>query len=187
MDGGGFFCNEDRALAFQQGDEDALAFFFHAFHPALTHFSYRWVKAVPLAEEIAAGAFVKAWGMRRKLCTCAGIRAYLYRIVQRDSQLALRREQRRAQAYSSLHPSSDSADAVFQHLVRSETYRLVHAAIQQLAPGYRKVIMMHFIDGKSTGEIARELKAPLNTIKAQKLKGLKALRKAFLRPLLLLF
>ena len=187
MQGNGNLYAEEHALAFQQGDESALAFFFGEFHPSLTLFAFQWVKNRQIAQDIASEAFVKTWRMHWKLDTYTGIRAYLYKTVRRDSQLAQRREKRRAEVHNFSELETFCSDTPFQHLVRSETYRLIHAALKTLSPGYRKVITMHFIDGKSTGEIARELNAPLNTIKAQKLKGLRALRKTLLRPILFLF
>jgi RNA polymerase sigma-70 factor (ECF subfamily) len=175
---------ESIALLFQQGEESALSFFYEEFFPALTLFASRWVRSREIAEEIASEAFIKTWKMHHKLGSFAAIRAYLYRTVCRDSLRAEKREQRRERLHNLVGADVILLDTPFQHLVRSEAYRQVHAAIRELSPGYRKIITMHFLEGKSTGEIARELNAPVNTIKAQKLKGLKALRKKLIKPLL---
>lgn len=177
--------HEFQAALFRQGNESALAFFYREFLPALTLFAFRWVKNHQLAQEIASEAFVKTWRMHHKLDSYAGIRAYLYTTVRRDCQHALRQERSRAEFHRILTAETDSLDTPFHHLLQAETYRLVHSALKDLAPGYRKVITMHFIEGKTTGQIARELNAPVNTIKAQKLKGLKALRKKFMNALFL--
>ena len=175
------------ASLFQEGDESALAFFYREFHPALTLFSFHWVKDLASAQEIASDAFIKTWPMRSKLGTYAGIRAYLYKVVRRDSQRALKQQNKQPDFLLTGLDSHTTSDSPFEYLVRSETYRLIHSAIKSLPPGYQKVITMHFMEGKSTGEIARELKASVNTVKAQKLKGLKALRKKIVRTMFILF
>lgn len=178
---------EVQAILFQQGDSGAIAFFYNQFLPALSVFAYRWVKSHQVAQEIASEAFVKTWKMRWKLDSYSGIRAYLYTTVRRDSQKAQSRANRLVQIESLATPEISCTDTPYQQLIRAETYRIVHSALKDLPPGYRKVLTMHFIDGKSTGEIARELNAPVNTIKAQKLKGLKVLRKKLLHAILPLF
>jgi len=175
------------ASMFQLGKEDALEFFYKEFHPALTFFASRWVKNQSIAEEIASEAFVKTWKMHWKLDSYAGIRAYLYKTVRRDCQLALKKEKRRAEIH--LHSSRPDGqnDTPFDHLVRSETYRLIHSALKELPAASRKVITMHFFEGKTSEEIAKELHLSPSTIRNQKMGALIALRKKFINPLFILF
>lgn len=174
------------ALLFQKGNERALSFFYHEFYPALTHYSFQLTQSRPIAEEIASEAFVKTWRMHNKLNSYAGIKAYLYKIVHRDSIEAISNEQKRDKSYRQLLPEINT-ETPFDNMVRSEVYRLIHTALKDLSPGSRKVMIMHYLDGKTTGEISRELKLHPSTIKTQKLNGLNALRKVFNRPMLWLF
>jgi len=174
------------ALLFQEGNEKALSFFYHELYPALAHYSYQLTLSRPEAEEIASGAFVKAWRMHYKLNSYSGIKAYLYKIVHRDSIEAILGEQRRAKSYRQLTPEIDT-ETPFDNLVRSEVYRLIHAALKDLPPASRKVMIMHYLDGKTTGEISRELNLHPSTVKTQKKQGLNALKKVFIKPMLWLF
>jgi len=124
--------------------------------------------------------------MHYKLDSYAGIKAYLYKIVHRDSIEAISNEQKRIKTYKNLQ-SQTTADSPFDSLVRSEVYRLIHAALKNLPPASRKVMIMHYLDGKTTGQISRELHLHPSTIKTQKLQGLKALKKVFIKPMLWLF
>lgn len=175
------------ASLFQQGDEQALAFFYREFHPALALFALRWVQSCSIAEEIASDAFVKTWRMHWKLSSYSAIRAYLYKTVRRDSQLALKRDKRRAEVNLQSQAPIVTNDTPFDQVVRHEVYRLVHAALKDLSPANRKVITMHFIDGKTTGEIAKELQLSSSTIRNQKMGALIALRKKLARPMFILF
>ncbi|HEY0434370.1 MAG TPA: sigma-70 family RNA polymerase sigma factor [Chitinophagaceae bacterium] len=167
---------------FQEGNEEALSYFYREYHPALTLFAHAHVRNFHLAQEIASEAFLKVWRLHSKLDNYQGIRAYLYKTVLRDSKRARFLEVRRTQFNQDTLTQPGTEDSPFSQLIRAETYRIVHSALKSLPPGYRKVISMHFIDGKSTGEIARELNASVSTVKTQKQKGLKALKKRMSKP-----
>ncbi len=177
---------EDYAAAFQHGDEQALAFIYREFHPVLSHYAHHWVQSRPIAEEIASEALIKTWRMHHKLDSYGAIRAYLYKTVRNASLDSLEQEQKKAKLYQMAQPGKTTHDTPFDQLVRSETYRIIHTALKQLSPANRKVIIMHYLEGKTTGQIATELNLHPSTVKTQKLKGLQALRKKLLRPLLTL-
>lgn len=177
---------EKFANLFQSGDEKALSFFYYEFYAALAHYSFQLTQSRTIAEEIASEAFVKIWRMHFKLNSYTGIKAYLYKIVHRDSIEAISIEQRREKSYRQLSPPIDT-DTPFDNMVRSEVYRLIHAALKGLSPASRKVMVMHYLEGKTTGEISRELNLHPSTIKTQKMQGLNALKKVFLKPILWLF
>ena len=176
---------KEYAVLFQEGDEQALAFFYLEFHAALALFANRWVDNRSIAEEIASDAFLKTWKMHGKLTSYKGIRAYLYKTVRRDSHHALKKEQRRMEIHQKSQPPAVTNDTPFHHTVRSEVYRIIHLALKDLSPGNRKVLTMHYLEGKTTGEIARELDLSPNTINTQKTRGLEALRKKLSNPMLI--
>lgn len=178
---------ERYAQAFQQGDEEALAFFFQQYHPALALYASRWVQNRSIAEEIASDAFVKTWRMHWKLNSYPAIRAYLYKTVRRDSQLAHKREKRRAEIHLQSQSPAVTNDTPFHQVVRHEVYRMIHEALKDLSPANRRVITMHFLEGKTTGEIAEELQLSTSTIRNQKMGALLALRKKLAGPMLILF
>jgi len=175
------------ALLFQQGDEEALSFFYREFHPALTFYACRCAGNYSIAEEIASEAFVKTWRMHWKLNSYSGIRAYLYKTVQRDCQRAMKKEQKRSEIHRSVNNPTQTEETPFDKLVKAEVYRLIHAALKELSPGSQLILTMHYLEGKTTSEIAAELHLSDSTIRTQKTRGLKTLRKKLLRPLLILF
>ncbi len=177
---------QEYALLFQNGNDKALSFFYHEFYPALAHYSFQLTQSRPVAEEIASEAFVKAWRMHYKLDSYAGIKAYLYKIVHRDSIEAIAKEQRRTKSFRQLPPQTDQ-QTPFDIMVRSEVYRLIHSALKNLPAASRKVMIMHYIEGKTTGKISRELKLHPSTVKTHKTRGLQALRKVISKPLLWVF
>ena len=171
------------ALLFQDGNEKALSFFYHELYPALVHYSFQLIKNRSVAEEIVSEAFVKTWRMHHKLYSYAGIKSYLYKIVHRDSIEAISSEQKRNKIYKGLQPDI-TTDTPFDKLVRSEVYRIIHTALKDLTPAKRKVVIMHYLEGKTTGQIAKELNLHPSTIKTQKKQALDALKKFFIKPML---
>ena len=125
--------------------------------------------------------------MHWKLDSYGAIRAYLYKIVHRDSLYYISREKKRAAIHQQSEPAQTTSDTPFDHVVRSELYRLIHTALKDLSPANRQVIVMHYLEGKTTGQIARELKLHRSTVNTQKTRGLEVLRKKLLRPMLILF
>jgi RNA polymerase sigma factor (sigma-70 family) len=172
---------------FQKGDETALKFFFLEFHSVLALFANKWVNDRSIAEEIASEAFVRIWKFHHKLNNYYKIRAYLYKTVLRISQRVVEQERNRAKLYQVSESQIDSTPSPFDQMVRSETYRIIHKYLADLPNGSRRVLTMHYLEGKTTGEIASELNLSPSTIKTQKAQGLQALRKKIVPPSLILF
>lgn len=175
------------ALAFQQGDEKALAFFYGQFHPALSHYANRLLQNRSIAEEIASEAFIKIWRMHSKLSNYHVIRSYLYKTVHRECLHTIRKKRKMAEIHQNASRLTPPVDTPFDNLVRSEVYRIIHAALKDLSPANRKVIVMHFLEGKTSAEIAKELHLSSSTIRNQKMGALDALRKKLLRPTFLFY
>lgn len=170
------------AQAFCKGNEQALAILYEEFHPVLSYYAYNILNNRSIAEEIACGAFIKSWKMNWKLDTYGAIRAYLYKIVQRDSIAYLRKERKRSIMHRAALKPAFTTETAFEKLVRTELYHLLYNALKELPPGSQKVISMYFLEDKNTNEIARELNLHPSTVKTQKSRGLEALRK-LLQPI----
>lgn len=164
------------ASRFAQGFEDALEYFYLLFHSALVNFALGILGDREQAEEIASDAFIKTWRNRFKLDTFGSIRAYLYTVVRRDSYLAVRK---RRQTTELTDENSKQEDIIFDQLVRAETYRILYEAIKGLAPGCRIVMEMYFIEGKTSGQISKELGLDISTVKTQKFRGVTKLKRLF--------
>lgn len=174
-------------MLFAEGDQQALSWFYHSLYPTLCLFASHFVKDRAVAEELAADAFVKTWQQNNKLHTGGAIRAYLYTVVRHDCIRFIRKEQRRNRALRNIPFVSITEDTGFDKLVAAELSRHLYEALQQISPGASTVLKLHFLEGKSLTEIADQLNLSSSTIKTQKQRGLKALQKKILRPLLYIF
>jgi DNA-directed RNA polymerase specialized sigma24 family protein len=119
------------AEAFHRGDEKGLEYFYKTFLPALSLYAFKYVKDRSTAEEIASEAFVKTWKMCWKLDGFGAIRAYLYKIAYRDSMTSLEQKTKKEKSYKDLQPLTTDHYTPFDHLVRSEAYRIIHSVCKK--------------------------------------------------------
>ncbi|HRO46747.1 MAG TPA: sigma-70 family RNA polymerase sigma factor [Niabella sp.] len=176
------------AIAFQNGDEKALAFFFNEFYSALCIYAAYYTHNEASAQEVVSDAFVKTWRQRSQFTNAGSIRAYLYTIVRHDAASWHQKENRIIR----LHQNSQEwrKDAVeenaFDIIVRTEVARYLHQTLNILPPKCRKIFQLLYIEGKSIPEIAEQLKVAQSTVRTQKLLGLDTLRRKIIFPYLLL-
>lgn len=165
-------------MRFREGDESALEYLFHLLVPTLTLFANRLLHDRPVSEDIASMAMVKAWQRKPGCTSIETFSAYLYKIVQRDCW----KEAKRQAKYIAFQKNTDSEETIletpFEQILRSETYRILYSSITTLSDGNARVISMHFLDEKSIADIAKETNLSPATIKTQKQRALKALRKS---------
>lgn len=171
---------EEYALLFQQGEEESLAFFYMELFPALSLYANSIVQNRETAEEVASTAFIKTWKHHEKLNSYNAIRAYLYKATYNGALFARQQSQRRNFIETHVEAVQVNEETALANLIRAETYRIIHSALKDLAPGNQKIIQMYYLEGKSSGEIARELKLPRSTVNSHKYQGLAALRKKLL-------
>jgi len=179
---------DEYAIAFQNGDERALSYFFNEFYSALCIYAAYYTHNDASAQEIVADAFVKTWQQRNQLSSAGSIRAYLFTVVRHDAIKWYQKEHRVTRLW--LNGQEENTEAVednaFDMIVRSEVARYLHHALNILPPKCRKIFQLLYIEGKSIPEIAKQLKIAQSTVRAQKLHGLDALRRKILFPYLLI-
>jgi RNA polymerase sigma-70 factor, ECF subfamily len=174
------------ALWFARGDRRALEHFYHLLYPGICLYAFHFVQDRSKAEEIASDSFIKSWKQNSKLADPLSIRAYLYAVARHESLRMLKKDKRRTldpQRLPSVSPEEDG----YNKLVSAELTRLLHAALKEISPGSGRILKLHYLEGKTLTEIAAELHISTSTVKTQKQRGLKALHKKLLRPLLFFF
>ncbi len=182
-----FDSEHEMALGFHQGDEKALAYFYREFHPALSLYANKLLQNRAIAEEIASEALIRIWRIHSELSNYHVIRSYLYKTVHRECVHTIKKKKKIAEVHQDASRLTQPVATPFDNLVRSEVYRIIHAALKDLSPANRKVITMHFLEGKTSVEIARELDLSSSTIRNQKMGALNALRKKLLPPTFLFY
>lgn len=153
----------------------------------MVYYANERVNSWQTAEEIASGAFVKAWPHHHKLDQLASIKAYLFKIIERDSTRTVQKENRYRHT-DNLPVVAESEDHnIFQSLVKAETYDMLYEAIQKLSPGMRAVMESMYIEGRSLTETAHILNLNTSTVDTQKKRALKTIQKLIPRLSILIF
>ncbi|HLP39736.1 RNA polymerase sigma factor [Lacibacter sp.] len=154
-----------------------LTMVFKENHKSLCFFANRYVKDSNAALDIIEESFLKLWAKREQFGSEAGLRSYLYKTVYNGCLRWLENEKRKAHNLETYRIITDSPEQTcFENMVRAETLRQLHTAIEQLPGQCRTIVQKLYVDGKSVSEIATEMNLATSTVKNQKARGIKLLK-----------
>lgn len=123
------------------------------------------------AEDVTQDVFLKAIAGLPRFRGEASLETWLYRIATNTCRDHLRR--RRWQRLLFIRKSNDAADLVSRSVAKpnpieeSEIRSLIRAALRELAPHHREVIVLRDIEGFSYEEIAAIVGCPIGTVKSR--------------------
>lgn len=171
---------DDRELAQRaaQGREDAFRELLHRYERPVYSLVYRMVRDRELAEDLAQEAFIRAFRSIDSYDPSYKFSNWIFKIANnrvidhlRKRRLDTRSIDGAPTAHSddelartgfSIEDSGERPDAYVENL---ELGAQIEAAIGQLRPEYRSVILLRHVEGYSYDEIADLLELPLGTVK----------------------
>jgi RNA polymerase sigma-70 factor (ECF subfamily) len=162
----------------QQGDQEMFARLYDAYMERIYRYVYFRVADEKLAEDITSQVFLKVW---EKLDTYqAGqspFMAWLYRIAHnavidyyRSKKVAISLEEANPVDLSHANEMDEKLDLEIQ----SEELR---AALRELTEEQQQVLILKFVGGLSTTEIAQQLGKQQGAVRALQMRGLQGLAK----------
>lgn len=138
--------------------------FFRENFPAVYTFMKRYTGDDELAADLAQEAFVRVFERREEVVSVEYGRAFLYTIA-RHLYWNHCKHQRVADNYSVQLNENEVDDYDFlKEVTRQETIRILYAAVDQLPPQTRRIILLN-LEGKNNMETAEELHISVNTVK----------------------
>jgi RNA polymerase sigma-70 factor (ECF subfamily) len=143
-------------------DDEALAQLVHAYHARVYRYGVRVCRDAFDADDAVQEAFVKLSG-RPDVASDRGALAWLFTVVRNACRRLLRPWQRERRALGERVDAEPGHDA----LARWQLVRDVHAAIAQLEPVHREVLVLRDLEGLSGDETARVLGLELATMKTR--------------------
>jgi RNA polymerase sigma-70 factor (ECF subfamily) len=169
---------DDWFLLFRQGDRNAFRQVFDKYYRPVSYFALKVLRDDTYAEDIVSETFRKAWDNRDKFASPRHLLNFLY-LVTRNGCISHLRSTRVIQSTSQewVRMADDSASemtAVDLERVQTCIIETIFEKLQQLPGG--DVLRMSYIEGKSTKEIAIELKTTENNVYIIKSRSLKVLR-----------
>jgi RNA polymerase sigma-70 factor (ECF subfamily) len=160
-------------------DEHLFADWVREHGKAVRGFVWASVRRMDVAEELTQDVFCRAWRARASYREQGSARAYLLRIADR---LVCDRGRRAGtqvnldgDGWKACEPTSRVADPAVA-AVRAEQNELLAAALDQLTPPQRRVLLLRYYGQFSFVEIADMVDCPLNTALSHCRRGLEALR-----------
>jgi RNA polymerase sigma-70 factor (ECF subfamily) len=152
-------------MLFQSGDEGTFREIYRQHAPALRGFAARYARDREAIDDMIQNAFIRLWEKRRDLPNEGAIKAYLYRVVQREGLNIIRHE--RVKERYAMTPREESEESFLEGILEAELFRAVLVVFEELSPACKTVYRMS-LDGMSHEEIAGKLQISVNTVKKHK-------------------
>lgn len=162
-----------------------LKVIFNEYYDRLVYFSFKILGDKQDAEDAVQEAFVRYWNNRDNISyEQSAIRSYLYTTVNNISLNVIRHRQIvKDFEQQALCPAEENQ--TINRIIQTEVLTKICEAMAALPDACRRISWMGYIDGMKNREIARELGISVNTVKTQKLRGVKILRMKLIPELII--
>ena len=171
--------NETTALLSRCAAHDRAAFraLYDRWSAQLHGIALRITRQPALAADATHDAFVQIWQQASRFDPTRGTaEAFLISLVRYRALDIVRRRARETPGYQADEDRPDETpDALAQLLGTAEGVAL-HRCLALLDPERRRLVLMAFVNGLSHGELAKQLRVPLGTVKSSIRRGLLSLR-----------
>jgi RNA polymerase sigma-70 factor (ECF subfamily) len=162
----------------QQGDAEALASLYARYVERITRYVYFRVTDQQLAEDITSRIFLK---MLEKLDTYqvgqSPVIAWLYRMAH-NAVIDHYRTKKTFVSLDEVHQAeARQEDGIEEKLELQVKSQQLRAALQLLTEEQKRVLVLRFIDGLSTREIARQLGKRQGAVRGLQMRALQKLAK----------
>ena len=159
--------------AFREGKEQAFEQLFRQWYPALCSFAARLTGNPDTGPDIAQEAFIKVWEKKSLFYSPQALSAYLYKTAKHDGLKWLEKN-KRMQTHV---PANRSVERfALENMIKAETIRLLHAAMEQLPAQTRQIIKKMYVEGSTVKTVAAEMGLALSTVKTHQARALQKLR-----------
>jgi RNA polymerase sigma-70 factor (ECF subfamily) len=163
-------------------DQEALGKIYDRYSDALYAYAYKHVGDPQLAEDLVAEAFQR---FLKALKSGGGptdhLQAYLYRITHNLITDTFRREPPPPLELQEDRLSQEDQEPA-EIVSEMQEIDLVRRALHLITPEQRQVIVLRFLEGWSTPEIAQAMEKSIGAVKAQQHRGLAALERILNKP-----
>lgn len=162
--------DEREAIArLQRGDIQGLEALVMRYQTEATRVAQLITRDRALAEDVVQNAFVRVYERIEQFDTTRPFAPWFFRIVSNDAIKAARRSSRNV-AFSGRHSGElnqlpDAAPRPDEILDTLEQFASVTAALEQLSPEQRAVIVLRYYVGLNDREVALRLDSPSGTVR----------------------
>ena len=163
--------------AIRDKDQQAFAFLMERYRKPVYHMILKMVRNVDDAEDLTIEAFAKAFKNLHRFKKDYTFSTWLFRIATNNSIDFIRKKRLQTMSLDSSY-KDDSGEPVSidvedknlnpqEEAIKSQKIELIQMFVTKLPAKYQRLVRLRYFDELSYDEIARELEAPLGTVKAQ--------------------
>ncbi len=162
------------AVAARKGSQDAFRELVERYQRPVFGLIVRIVRRAETAEDLAQEAFLKAYRALARFDPERKFSSWLFKIAHNTALDALRRGGSEPlsldapigdQEEAPDPPADPSAENPFERAAGRDLGRALEAAIREIRPEYREILLLRFVEELSYEEIAEVLGIPLGTVK----------------------
>ena len=172
---------------FNAGDEQAFREVFARYYKPLCSYIYDIIRDSEAADDVVQDIFMALWNRHTDFNAIEKISSFLF-VSARHAALNILNHEAVKQQHLNDYTAETATDDMEETLLIAEFDAKLRHWLDALPAECRKIIDLA-LDGKKNAEIAEALSLSVQTVKNQKVKGLKLLRELYRRDyaLLLLF
>jgi RNA polymerase sigma-70 factor (family 1) len=160
--------------------EEEFEKIFNDWHASIYYLAYSILGDMQEAEDIVSDSFIYLWEHDGDFNSRASRKCFLYKLA-RNKCIDIIRHRKVIQANNvKLSIISRDSGSFLDQIIFSELTSQIQSALDDLPPQCRKIFHLIYSEGKKNKEVAKLLKLSINTIKAQRQRGLLLLRKKLL-------
>lgn len=168
--------DRDLVARFQNGDPDAFDDLYRCYFNRLRRYCQRQTNDRHEAEEVAQEAFVKAL---RSMDSLQGERRFYPWMTVIAKRIVIDRHRKMARVDLTEEPDLGSVEPDHDHLFAEVDAEQVRAALDNVGPRHREVLLMRETESMSYAAIAGHLDVPVTTVEALLHRARKALRREY--------
>jgi len=150
-------------LRCQTGDDDAYRELVTRFNPRLCYFLRKLSPRPDRADDLAQEVWIDVLRQLPRLKDAGAFTTWLYRIAHGKAMLEGRRNGRAPATTHEVEHLTQDEEATFS----PEDAALIHAAMDQLEPVHREVIVLRFLEELGYEEISQIIDCPLGTVRSR--------------------
>ena len=163
--------------ATEGNDEQAYGELMKRYKKPVYHMILKMVRNVDDAEDLTIEAFAKAFKNLHRFKKDYTFSTWLFRIATNNAIDFIRKKKLETFSLNSSF-KNDNGDSVNidvedqnldpqEEAIKTQKIELIHIFVTKLPPKYQRLVKLRYFDELSYDEIAKELDAPLGTVKAQ--------------------
>jgi RNA polymerase sigma-70 factor (ECF subfamily) len=150
-------------LRCQTGDDDAYRELVGRFGPRLRYFLRKLVGRADRADDLVQEVWLDVLRQLPRLKDAGAFTTWLYRIAHGKAMLDGRRNGRTPKTTSDVESIADETEDAFS----AEDAARIHAALDELEPVHREVLVLRFLEQMSYEEIGQIVDCPIGTIRSR--------------------